>query len=84
MAALIRVTQEHIKQGMPRYTGGCPVALACRDAGLDNAYVGWEYITWGLHDDPGHQTIVPPEVQGKINLYDERGYMQPFEFTLDY
>jgi hypothetical protein len=83
MSVLIRVTEEHIKQGTPRYTGGCPVALACRDAGLDNAYVGWALITWGLHDEPGRQTILPEEVHGKISLYDETGYMHPFDFTLD-
>lgn len=80
---LITVTQHHIDKGFRRYCGYCPVSLAIKDAGIDNALVFGTYIS--VLDNNTHEMTVhnlSDSVKLRIAAFDRGEGMEPFDFNL--
>lgn len=80
----IYVTAEHIRRGIRRYPGGCPVALALHEA-LPQWH--WKVYQEALAFRPHaavhtHSYCLSRAVQRRIAAYDSGLGMQPFAFNL--
>lgn len=80
----IQVTQEHIDKGVQHDCNYCPIALACRDAGLEDATVGYSQISWGKVGERVHRFTPQAAVTAAIKFDSPLlGGMVPFEFELE-
>ena len=77
------VTQEHLDKGVPCQMHCCPVALALKDIGYENAYVNGSYIeifdgdtTYGTVDLSNNLTMFIYRIDGNIPV-------QPETFTIE-
>jgi hypothetical protein len=85
----IDVTAEHIRDGVPGLGDKCPIALACRAAGL-NVSIGSKYA-W-VYDQRGHPIVIdlPFGARQFVFAFDNRlspihdDSVQPFSFDLGY
>lgn len=78
----INVTQEHIDRGKVGSTYACPIALACRDAGLLSPFVTWDIIEWG--GDEGVTLPTPHTAQTFIEDFDAEEQVVPFSFDIEF
>ena len=84
----IDVTAEHVRDGVPSSEDRCPIALACRAAGL-NVSMGSK-CAW-VYDHRGHPIAVdlPPRTRQFVWAFDHGlspihdDSVQPFSFELD-
>lgn len=76
---VINVTNEDLKKGKIRDPLFCPVALAARREGIENASVGLYYLT--ILDQP-RSYLLPDEVVKFIAAYDRGEKVAPFSFEL--
>lgn len=80
----IQVKQEHINKGIRGDFGSCPIALAIREA-LSGKYVD---VGVGFCKVEGETASLPSEVRRFIVIFDDsiqdRKWLEPFEFELDY
>jgi hypothetical protein len=77
----IHVTQEHIDKGL-KSCGGCPIALALRDAGFNDVVVFQRrFIYDARRGSPSH--TLPPEAREFIEKFDKGRTVQPFSFELE-
>jgi hypothetical protein len=77
----IRVTQEHINQGVKFHAGKCPVALACREATGQPHVVSRDEIIVLTSPMIRHKT--PADVGAFIYAFDHSRLVQPLEFELE-
>ena len=75
----IQVTQSHIDRGLQGNSYNCPVALACKDAGLAKPSVS----NWGLSIDGLRSILLPKGVNWRIAHFDKMGKMNPFLFEIE-
>lgn len=76
----VKVTQEHIDNGVLRSCRACPVALALIDTGYSEVAVSAD----GLYiSDSFGRLEVPPTVANFIKAFDLGYHPRPFEFTLE-
>jgi hypothetical protein len=76
----IHVTSSHIEHGAICSAYTCPVALACKDAGLD---AGVSESTIVIHRPDGAIDIrTPPQVVHFIREFEAGHPVNPFEFEL--
>jgi len=86
---IIKVTQEHIDEGIRCSSFKCPVALAILTTDLIKAP---NIVSVGIfgaqeikrHGFPGRSWKFPKgeDIAYKIRFYDESGKMKPFEFEM--
>lgn len=85
----IFVTQNNIDSGLTESPDQCPIALACRDAGLElwigcvNAYFSQEAYKGRDQDCPGQFSELPDSAKTFIADFDEGKEVEAFEFDLD-
>ena len=77
----IQVTQQHIDAGLKGSCTKDPIALALKDAGVEDPWVSPVRITFGMNRKNGVPT--PPEVLAFIRAFDNYEPVQPFEFELE-
>ena len=74
----VRVTQEHIDEGIPQECGFCPIAIAIRDQYPNESInVDGEEITIG-----DNHYLTPESAADFIHRFDFGGKVSPFEFEL--
>jgi len=82
----IRVTADHIAQGVPRSSGGCPIACAIREQYQDSdpIDVGNEQII--RHDDQGRTWTaqLPGIATCFIFDFDSGAPLDPLEFAVEW
>lgn len=76
---VINVTQEHIDRGTKKECSKCPVALALKDAGFPNAFVG-VFSIWPFEMT---RLDVSNEVEEFIAAFDCGSIVKPFSFNLE-
>lgn len=79
MRMKVKVTAEHIAQGIPHLVTRCPIVLALRDAGYNSAAVNGLSVLLG-----GDYVALPIEAMGFVAVFDQHGAkaVKPFEFDL--
>lgn len=87
MKRRIKVTKDHIKLGHRGRFCFCPVAIALLDAGFERVYVTGDQIRFELYH--GNQRVnvevdAPKSVAKFVDIFDEKGKVEPFGFTLEY
>lgn len=74
----IEVTAEDISAGIPLQPGCCPIALACKRAGIEDPRVGTRRILGaaGFYE-------MPPEATRFVDVFDWNGssFVKPFSFV---
>ena len=80
----ITVTQEHIDKGDVGSSHSCPVAIACKDAGLIDPCVDKLVISQELSDGAVIGIYTPIKVAEFIENFDAGKEVKPIEFELDY
>lgn len=93
MKIKIDVTQEDIGKGERGCQSRCPVALACRRAGIKEALVGTgalNYLTTANDAVKIHVVPLPQEVKDFVSRFDYMSYrggvpqlVEPFSFELE-
>lgn len=81
----ISVSEECIREGAPRLCARCPVALAMRNAELDNPCAGIYFLSWGPELKEGgrpHKMNVPKVVSQFMSDFDAGLQVFPFTFEL--
>lgn len=74
----ITVTSEDIANGKRRYFTACPIALACKRAGLKRIRVLDYAIRYGFSGIEG----LKPKVKAFVHKFDEGEPVKPFSFCL--
>ena len=77
----VRVTEYHIKRGIPGQCAWCPIAMAMRDSGWPDAVVAGD--TWTPSLRYGFEAAwrpLPAEVTQWIHDFDNSRPVEPFEF----
>ena len=77
----ITVTQQHIDNGQKGSCTRDPIALALKDAGVEDPWVSPVRITFGLNRKNG--APVPAEVLAFMRAFDNHEMVEPFEFELE-
>lgn len=75
----INVTQAHIDAGRPTSQCGCPIALACRDAGITASISPTQIFV--LKTDKTYP--LPAIAKNFIDDFDNFESVQPFRFTIE-
>lgn len=78
----ITVTQQDIEQGKRRDEQSCPVALACKRAGLSEPRVDNYYVSYISREDGSFSFLLPQQVKNFIIAFDNQKSVQPFNFDL--
>ena len=78
----VRVTTEHIANGLKDQHCRCPVALAMLDCKLQQPSVTPISVSWGPYGDDRKEIYTPIKIQGFIYRFDNGDKMEPFEFEL--
>ena len=86
---LVKVTEEHIKNGLLRSSIYCPVALAIKEIlnRIDNGKKAFTGVFVCIIYDEEHTsrtTYLPNEASDWIKKHDRREKVEPFEFELDF
>ncbi|AMV25464.1 hypothetical protein VT84_13785 [Gemmata sp. SH-PL17] len=88
MTYLVRVTAEHIAEGVRGSCGSCPIALAIHDA-IEDEY-GSPLPAFTVFVSPSNTVFINrrpyplrEEVVAAAMKFDRTGEMEPFEFTLE-
>ena len=76
------VTKEHIRNGLRCSTKSCPIALAVQEVTEDEVSVDWYSIHVTFPDGSIDRYILPHDIRVRLSLFDEKGEMEPFEFTV--
>lgn len=77
----IKVTQEHIDKGVTLDNCLCPVALACKDAGLEQPRVD-AFTVYVLGKHP-YLYSLPRTARIFIANFDDHEPVHPFEFEIE-
>ena len=77
----IEVTQDCIDYGVPK-VGSCPVALAMKQAGIQNPSVG-RAVLFYTAGEPDKMLILPPEVTRWTSMFDNGEGVKPFSFEIE-
>lgn len=81
----VKVTQEHINEGVPGKPCKCPIALAIREQGNEDVSVSPWNVAFFLPNGDKLYYRLPYEAQQFIKNFDSsvnRIYAKPFEFEL--
>jgi len=78
----IHVTEKHIRSGVRGSCSSDPISLAMKDAGLLKPWVSPDHITWD-ENHKHHSVETPDSVLYFIEMFDNNGYVVPFEFVLE-
>ena len=82
----ISVKREHIDNGVALSSTCCPIALACKDAGLKNVWINPLSIHYCLDDSVCplfvNRVTLPVEVIKFIARFDAGEYVTMFSFDL--
>jgi hypothetical protein len=80
---LIKVTEDHIKNGRRGSACECPVALAIKEAtGCQDVRVGTSRLTIKNLGDDCHDFLLPEKVFNFIWGFDHGKKVAPFEFEI--
>jgi hypothetical protein len=77
----ITVTQEHIENGEACSSDSCPLALALKEAGFKNAFVGGGYIFFDSRD-PDRYIAMRWDIYDFVRDFDTKKPVRPFTFEL--
>lgn len=86
---LIKVTQEHIDNGVRQDCMGCPIALACKDAGIKTPWVTETYVASCQFPSGEEKISLPLVAEEFVRNFDNEVEdavaikRVPFEFELD-
>lgn len=85
----IEVDIDDIRCATPRMAWSCPIARACRDAGMSNAVVqqwpngGW-YVSWLESRHTEKRAKLPPSARKFAEAFDAEEPVLPFKFRIRY
>jgi hypothetical protein len=77
----ITVTQKHIENGEACSSDSCPLALALKDAGFKNAFVGGGYIFFDSRD-PDRYIAMRWDIYDFVRDFDTKKPVCPITFEL--
>jgi hypothetical protein len=84
MKIQVKVTDKHIKRGIPQCIDQCPIALALTDLGYDVISVGLDTT---LFYDKNRVNVfsffLPPIATDFIKRFDNLEHLTSFDFTLE-
>ena len=80
----IQVTQQHIDSGVRGSCTSDPIALALREAGFPNVWVGVHYIDLEGRAGGDAGIRMPDEAYEFLKLFDNGLPCEPFEFDLEF
>lgn len=78
----IKVTEDHIKKGKPANTYCCPVALALKENGYEDATVG-ESKAYAVKDGNTVTLKLSDSASSFIRKFDMNEQVEPFEFEFE-
>ena len=79
---IVNIEQKHLDAGEPGHADRCAIALAMREAGLDNASADMTMINY-MDSDEGEIGLEPSsEVRELILAFDRGDTLQPFSIDL--
>jgi len=79
---IILVKREHIDNGVANSSSCCPIALACKDAGLKNVWVDHRSICYLLNDNIFRYIPLPSVAMEFVRHFDAGEYVTLFSFDL--
>ena len=78
----ISVMQHHIDNGRRASCNSDPIALALKEAGFYQPWVGPNHIAW-RREFKDHSVETPEDVLGFMKKFDNGQLVEPFEFELE-
>lgn len=82
MKLQVKVTQDHINQGIKDDIFDCPIAHAMRGVGLENVEVSSSSCVW-TKGESWASALLPEEARVFVQNFDEGNGASPFEFELE-
>ena len=81
----VKVTEEHIDEGVKGCPRNCPVALAFWDAGAVDVRIGAGRADWRMSNDDlrAVSAKLPERVQEFVGQFDHGEEVEPLEFEIE-